>query len=254
MSKEHIGDDPRRLIKLLWGVQGPAKRGPKPRISQDDVVQAAIDIADREGLSAISMRTLAQAVGVSPMAIYTYVQSKSELLALMFDKVIGESDPLPPGLGWRESLAFVARARWEVSQRRPWLLGLTLHRPPLGPNIVAKMETVMAALDGTGLTALDREIIMSVLHNYIEGALNEARESREAEQRSGLTDAEWAGLVQPALQEQLDPRRFPHLTRLTVAWREHGGRLTDPRQRFEAGLQVMLDGIAAFIARRQSEA
>lgn len=255
MAKEHTGDDdPRRSIELLWGVHGPAKRGPKPRFSTDDVVQAAIAIADKEGLQAISMRSVAQAVGVSPMAIYTYVRSKAELLALMFDRVMAEGEALPPGLGWRESLEFMARSRWNLSQRRPWLLGLALHRPPLGPNLLAKVESVMRALDGTGLTELEKDLLVDVLHNFIEGALHEAREAREAEQRSGLTDEQWIAIVEPALQERLDPERFPHLIRLGEAWREQRHLLSDPSYRFEQGLQVVLDGIGAFIARRQAEA
>lgn len=255
MAKEHTGDDdPRRSIELLWGAHGPLKRGPKPRFSTDDVVAAAIAIADKDGLQAISMRSVAQAVGVSPMAIYTYVRSKAELLALMFDRVLGESEPLPPGLGWRESLEFMARARWDLSQRRPWLLGLALHRPPLGPNVMAKVESIMRALDGTGLTEMEKDLLVDVLHNYVEGALHEAREAREAEQRSGLTDEQWIAIVEPALQERLDPERFPHLIKLGEAWREQRHLLTDPTYRFEQGLQVVLDGIGAFIARRRGEA
>ncbi len=253
-SKEHTGDDdPRRSIELLWGEHAPPKRGPKPRFSTEDVVQAAIAIADRDGLPAISMRSVAQAVGVSPMAIYTYVRSKSELLALMFDRVMGEGEELPAGLGWRESLEFMAKARWNLSQRRPWLLGLALHRPPLGPNLMSRIESVMSALDGLGLTELEKDMLVDVLHNYIEGALHEAREARDAEQRSGLTDEQWIAIVEPALQARLDPGRFPHIIKLGEAWREQRHLLTDPGYRFEQGLQVVLDGIGAFIARRQGE-
>lgn len=254
MAKEHTGDDdPRRSIELLWGVQEPGKRGPKPRFSTDDVVQAAIAIADRDGLSAISMRSVAQAVGVSPMAIYTYVRSKNELLALMYDRVLGEGEPAPAGLSWREALEFMARGRWDLAQRHPWLLGLALHRPPLGPNLMARVEAVMGALEGAGLTEIEKDLLVDVLHNYIEGALNEAGEAREAEQRSGLTDEQWVAIVEPALQARLDPDRFPHLIRLGEAWREQRHLLTDPRRRFEQGLQVVLDGIGAFIARRQAQ-
>jgi AcrR family transcriptional regulator len=253
MAKEHTGDDdPRRSIELLWGVQEPGKRGPKPRFSTDDVVQAAIALADRDGLSAISMRSVARAVGVSPMAVYTYVRSKNELLALMYDRVLGEGEQAPPGLAWRDALEFMARGRWDLAQRHPWLLGLALHRPPLGPNLMTRVEAVMGALEGCGLTEIEKDLLVDVLHNYIEGALNEAGEAREAEQRSGLTDEQWVAIVEPALQARLDPDRFPHLIRLGEAWREQRHLLTDPRHRFEQGLQVVLDGIGAFIARRQA--
>jgi len=253
MAKEHPTDhDPRRSIELLWGLHEPGKRGPKPRFSTEDVVEAAIAIADREGLAALSMRTVAQAVGVSPMSIYTYVRSKSELLALMVDRVAGELEDAPPGAGWRESLAFMARRRWSMGLERPWLMDAVHHRPPLGPNIIARMEAILRAMEPTGLSDLEKDLMVDVLRAYIEGALHEARDAREAEQRTGLTDAQWFELAEPALQQRLDPRGHAALIRLGEAWRTAPDidRLTDPTARFEVGLEVVLDGIAAFIARR----
>lgn len=263
MSKDSPGareptgdDDPRRSIELLWGVQEPGKRGPKPRFSTEDVVQAAITLADREGLGALSMRSVAQEVGVSPMAIYTYVRAKTDLLDLMYDRILTDGADPPRGLGWRESLEFMARERWRLAQRHPWLLGLALHRPPLGPNLLSRVEGVMAALDDAGLTALQKGLVVDTLRNFIEGALHEAREARSAEQRSGLSDEQWLAIVEPALRERLDPERFPQLIRLAQAraeQREQRHAALDPTHRFEQGLQVVLDGIGAFIARRRSE-
>lgn len=253
--KQHSGDDdPRRSIELLWGAHEPGKRGPKPRFSTQDVVAAAINLADREGLSAISMRSVAQAVGVSPMAIYTYVRSKNELLALMFDRVLGEGEMAPPGLDWREALAFMARARWNLAKQHPWLLELALHRPPLGPNLLIRIESVMAALDQAGLGTLEKGLAVDVLRNFIEGALHEARKARSAAQQDSLSDEEWLAAVEPALQERLDPDRYPQMLRLAQARREQRHHAKDPGERFEQGLQVVLDGIGAFIARRGANA
>ena len=83
MSKEFTGGgDFRRSLELLWGWQEPGRRGPKQRLSTDEVVAAAIAIADSEGLAALSMRRVSEAMGVSPMALYTYVPSKAELVDL----------------------------------------------------------------------------------------------------------------------------------------------------------------------------
>lgn len=76
------------------GVAEPGRRGPKPRYSADQVVEAAVAVADIEGLQAISVRRIAQELGVSPMSIYTYVPSKAELVGLMFDRVLGKT-PTP---------------------------------------------------------------------------------------------------------------------------------------------------------------
>ena len=252
MAKNDIGDDPRRSIELLWGLHGPGKRGPKPRFSTDDVVQAAIDIADRDGIGAISMRSVAQAVGVSPMAIYTYVRSKNELLALMYDRVLGEGEMAPPGLNWREALAFMARARWNLAQKHPWLLEMALHRPPLGPNLLTRIESVMAALDDAGLSTLEKGLIVDVLRTFVGGALAEARRVRTASQRDSLSDEAWLALVEPALQPHLSPDRYPQTLRLAQARRDQRHLAIDPETRFEQGLQVVLDGIGAFIDRRRS--
>lgn len=255
MGKELPGDDdPRRSIELLWGQHEPGRRGPKPRFSTADVVQAAIAIADRDGLAAISMRAVAQSVGVSPMSLYTYVRSKTELLALMFDQVMGEMQDPPPDLEWRAALTFMARERWRLGLHRPWLLDVAHHRLPLGPNLVARLEGVIRTLDATGLPELDKDLVAGVIVNYVRGALHELREAREAEERSGLTDEQWFSLVEPALQTRLDPARRPTLARLRETWRKARGRANDPTVRFEQGLEVVLDGIEAFIARRRSEA
>src|SRR5512140_414749 len=136
--------DPRRSLELLWGRNEPGRRGPKQRLSTDEVVQAAIALADAEGVAALSMRKVAEAVGVSPMSLYTYVPSKAELVDLMFDRVMGEAaDPDPARDGWRDKLAFIARQRWALHERHPWLLDLGLHRPPLGPNVLRKAEVTL---------------------------------------------------------------------------------------------------------------
>src|SRR3954454_19495247 len=90
------GGDPRRSLALMWGVPGPGRRGPKPSRSVDEVVAAAIALADAQGLGALSMRGVAQVLGLSPMSLYTYVPSKAELMDLMLDQVAGEV-ALPDG-------------------------------------------------------------------------------------------------------------------------------------------------------------
>src|SRR4249919_2561350 len=106
-------------MALLWGVPGPARRGPKPSRSVEEVVAAAVALADAEGLAALSVRRVAEALGLSPMSLYTYVPSKAELLDLMLDSVAAEIPP-PDGGDWRGKLAQLARARWAMAQRHPW--------------------------------------------------------------------------------------------------------------------------------------
>lgn len=254
MTKEFTGSgDPRRSIELLWGRQEPGRRGPKQRLSTDAVVAAAIALADAEGLSALSMRRVAEAVGVSPMALYTYVPSKSELLDLMLDRALGEAeDPDERLEGWRAKLTFIARQRWILAERHPWLLDLATHRPPLGPNMLRKVEVVMRALDGMDLGMEEMDYAGDALQNYVLGALQSAREAREVERLSGMTDEQWISVVEPALQEHFDAELYPALSRMREA-RKSGFRFSgDPSGRFEFGLERVLDGLEAFIRARNA--
>lgn len=254
MTREFAGGgDPGRSINLLWGSAEPGRRGPKPRYSVTQVVDAAIAVADAEGLQAISVRRIAQELGVSPMSIYTYVPSKAELVGLMFDMVLGETSGAPPPESWRAALTHIACERWKLSERHPWMLDLALHRPPLGPNLLARHEVALRILDATGLDHLTKDMVIDVLHSFLVGALLEAREAREAERVSGLTDAQWFAMAEPALSAQLDAEKFPNVLRLRDAWREADKAVVaDPMWRFRFGLEVVLDGIDALIAARRA--
>lgn len=250
------GADPKRSIDLLWGAAEPGRRGPKPRYSVEEVVDASIAVADAEGLQAISVRRIAIELGVSAMSIYTYVPSKAELVELMFDRVLGETaEPAPDAKGWREALTAVAGERWRLSERHPWMLDLAMHRPPLGPNLMRRHEAALRILDGTGLDDLTKDLVIDVLHNFLLGALQQAREAREVEQRSGLTDEQWFAMAEPAITARLDPAKFPHVLRLGEAWRAADKAvMADPLWRFQFGLGVVLDGIGVLIQARRAAA
>jgi len=245
------GGDPRRSFELLWRRQEPGRRGPKQRLSTDALVEAAIALADAEGVQAVSMRRVAEAIGVSPMTLYTYVPSKAELLDLMFDRVMGETaEPDASHAGWRARLAFISRERWALSQRHPWLLDLASHRPPFGPNMLRRAEVALEAFDGMGLEEADVALAAQALQNYVVGALYAARQSRELETRSGMTDAQWFEQVQELLARRVDPKEYPAMRRLGVAKLE-SRTPAELDQRFEFGLERMLDGLETFIRQRQ---
>lgn len=250
MARDYTGGgDPRRSIELLWRRHEPGRRGPKQRLSTEAVVATAIALADAEGLGALSMRRVAEAAGVSPMSLYTYVPSKAELLDLMFDQVLGEAaDPDETVQGWRARLTFVARQRWLLAERHPWLLDLAMHRPPLGPNVLRKIETLIQALDGHGLSYTQIEYVAETLQYYMIGALQSAREAREVERASGLTDDQWIAMVEPALEALFDDTEFPALRRMGRAKTAgEAAFISDPIGRFEFGLARVLDGIEALI-------
>ena len=241
--------DPRRSIALLWGVAGAGRRGPKPRHSVDEVVQAAIALADAEGLAALSMRRVAEALQLSPMSLYTYVPSKAELIDLMLDRVVGEvAEPDPLAGDWRSRLTLLCRQRWATAQRHPWIMQAARRRPPLGPNVLARVEASLRAIDGLGLSEMEMDQVTSLVGDYVRGAVRAALDAREIEQQTGMTDEQWWAMNTPLLEGLVDPARYPTTVRIGEAYKSGKMAPPDHERNFEFGLQRVLDGIAAFIA------
>ncbi|MDL4774447.1 MULTISPECIES: TetR/AcrR family transcriptional regulator [Thermomonosporaceae] len=245
------GGDPRRSLELLWGVQGRPKRGPKPKLTAEEIVRAAIGIADAEGLGALSMRRIAEDLGVSPMSIYTYVPGKAELLDVMLDRAFGELVP-PAGEhgAWRARLEHIARENWRLFHRHPWLLHVAIGRPPIGPHLLDKYEYELGAVEGLGLTDLEMDSVVALVTGFAESSARAAVDAALAERRTGTTDAEWWEATAPILDEFVDSGRYPLGTRVgTAAGQEHQSAVA-PEHAFEFGLQRVLDGIATLIDSR----
>jgi AcrR family transcriptional regulator len=248
------GGDPRRSIELLWRIQDRPRRGPKPKLTVDQVARAAIEIADREGLAALSMRRVADALGVTAMSVYTYVPSKAELIDVMLDMVYGEIER--PGRvegGWRARLEQVARQNRDLYLRHPWMLQVATGRPVLGPNLIAKYDAELRAIDGVGLSDVEMDLTLTLIGDYVHGAARSAVEAVQAEQRTGMTDDQWWGAFGPLLEQVLDADRYPVGTRVGDAvGAEYGTR--DPARAFEFGLARLLDGVETLInAHRRGE-
>jgi AcrR family transcriptional regulator len=248
MPSEYSGSgDPRRTIELLWGVRR-RRRGPRPSLSGEQIVAKAIELADRDGLGGLSMRRLADELGITAMSLYGYVPSKAELLDVMADRAYGginfHGDPAEP---WRARLAALAQQHWAILLSHPWLLHISASRPLLGPNMTALYEAELAAVDGLGLTDIDMDLIVSLLDDYVRGAGRGAAEAAEAQARTGMSDQQWWETYGPLLAEVLDPARYPTAVRVgTAAGAEHGAA-HDPARSFRFGLQRIIDGIDAFI-------
>ena len=109
----------------------------------------------------------------------------------------------------------------------------------------------MSALDGAGLEGNDISLVAEALQNYITGAQQSARDARDAETRSGITDEQWIELLRPVLEEHFDPATYPALARMGEARREKAPVSHSERTaRFEFGLERMLDGLEAYIRER----
>ncbi|PZG52251.1 TetR family transcriptional regulator [Spongiactinospora gelatinilytica] len=253
MTTEYSGSgDPRRSIELLWGVQERPRRGPKPKLTVPQIAAVAVAVADEEGLPALSMRRLAEQLGVTAMSLYTYVPGKAELIDLMLDTVNGELD-MPADLpgGWRGRLRHIAHQNRAMYLRHPWLLQVATSRPPLGPNLVAKYDYELRALDGIGLTDVEMDLTLSMINDYVHGAARGALHAVHVRDSSAVTDQQWWERAAPILAEVLQPERYPTATRVGVAAGQEFDAAYDPERSFAYGLDRLLDGVAALIATRE---
>lgn len=245
--------DHARTLELLWGTTPPGpRRGPRPALSVRQTVQAAIALADRDGLEALTMRRLAHELGVGPMALYTYVPGKAELLDLMLDAAYLEMPRTALSGGWRERLTTVARDNRELFEAHPWAATLSSARPPLGPGLLAKYEHELQALADTGLDDIETDAALTFLLDFVRASALAAYGAREASRESGMTDEQWWEASGPLLARVVDPDAYPTAARVgSAAGAAHGGAYS-PDHAWEFGLERVLDGLAALIERRAS--
>lgn len=251
MNQEHSGSgDPAKSLELLWRRRPAPTRGPKPALTVDGIVAVALTIADAEGLAAMSMRRVAEELSVGAMTLYRYFPGKGELLDVMLDTVYGE---LPrrvvPG-DWRSALDEVARENRELYLRHPWMLQVAISRPPLGPNVMAKYEWELTAVEGIGLTDLEMDATVALVNGYVHGAVRTAVEARQVIQRSGMTDKEWWLAHVPHLDQIGDLVKFPLSSRVGTAVGNEFDAPYDAEHAFEYGLERLLDGVSALVRNR----
>jgi AcrR family transcriptional regulator len=243
-SDRTAGDDPIVTLKLLWRRRERPSRGPAPGLDVDAIVRAAVEIADEEGLAAVSMRRVAQRLGAGTMSLYRHLPAKGQLLDLMFDAAIAEQALPDETTGnWRAQLERCARDGMAVYRRHPWMLEVPTRRPPLGPNVMASYEAMLRVLASTGLEPSEVVAAVSLVGSYLIGAARAVVESDQAERRTGVSDERWWEDRSVFWEEFFDPARFPTLAAM---WEAEAFEIDE----FEFGLQRVLDGIAVLIEGR----
>jgi AcrR family transcriptional regulator len=231
-------------MALLWGTKPAPTRGRKPGMTVERIVTAAVAVADANGLDALSMRRVADALGVGTMSLYRYVPGKAELYELMLDRVMGEDGPpAREEAGWRAGLAAFARRSLAGYRRHPWLLEASLTRGVMGPNQTAALEDLLGTVAGTGLSGGEMMAVVGLVTGYVQGRARQLVETARTERRSGVSDEQFWRAFAPLLDPYLDAARFPVLTTI---WRDEAFSGEDE---FEFGLQRVLDGIEAYLDR-----
>jgi len=244
--------DPARTLQLLW--RDPAaipRHGPRQGLSVDAVVDAATELADAQGLDAVTMRQVARALGVVPMTLYTYVPGKAELLDLMLDAAYARMPRTDTsGQPWRQRLAAIAAENRRLFETHPWAAAVSTIRPPLGPGQMAKYEHELSAFDGLGLDDITIDDCLTYLLSFVQSCGRAAADARDMQRESAMDDGQWWAANAPLLARVLDEDEYPTAARVgTAAGTAHGGTY-NPGHAYDFGLPRVLDGLAALIDNR----
>lgn len=233
-------------LRRLWDGAAPAKK-PRRSLSLDRIVNAAIEIADTEGLSALSMARLAERLGSAPMSLYRHVASKEELYDFMIDAAARESSVVATD-DWRAGLAEWIADLMALYQRHPWILQLPVSKPPLDPGQLDWLERGLLIQQSTPLTVAEKLGVVLTLLEYARG------HAAIANSMEG-TDASF-GLPLPygqLLAQLVDEARFPMLTAAISAGAFEPPPVdseADLQEDLQFGLNLILDGVAALIHSR----
>ncbi|MFI0220694.1 TetR/AcrR family transcriptional regulator C-terminal domain-containing protein [Streptomyces lydicus] len=223
-------------------------------LTVDRIVRTAIDIADAEGLSALSMRGVAARLGVAAMSPYRYVPSKDDLVLLMADAAFGEETyPTDAPEGWRSRIELGARTFWILYRRHPWLAQLgSLTRPLLAPNLMVHGEWILSALDGHGLDPTTLFDIHVLVYSHVQGLAVHLEWEAHAEASTGLSEDQWMDSRTPALRELVESGRFPTFAKVVGAFDDGYDLRLDAL--FESGLKALLDGLTPIVEGQEAVA
>ena len=260
MAEATQGEPPQQPLPpgldLLWGRRERGKRGPRPGLSADAIVEAAVRIADSEGLEAISMARVATELGFTTMSLYRYVASKDELLQLMFNaSALGAETLVIEGDDWRTRLRSWAVIQRDMLDRHPWITQLPMPAPPLAPNSLHFVERALEVLDGTGLADSEKMRAIGLLSSYTLSEARFANDAARAAAAAATATAESGAGEPPAppptyeqlLRALVDKQTFPNLYRM--AWSASPTVSLTEREEFLAGVDLILDGVQALIDR-----
>ncbi|HEY2793514.1 MAG TPA: TetR/AcrR family transcriptional regulator [Micromonosporaceae bacterium] len=252
MKTERTGTgDPVETLRLLWPEPSAiTRRGPRPSLTIDAIVESAIELADAGGLDSLTMRQVAEALGVAPMTLYTYVPGKAELLDLMLDSLyasMGRTDT--SDRPWRDRVTAVAEENAALFVAHPWAATISTVRPPLGPGQMTKYEHELRALDGIGLDDVDMDATLTYVLGFVQAIAVAATDARTAVTDSAMDDGAWWAANAPLLARVFDENAYPLAARVgAAAGAAHAGAY-NAEHAYRFGLSRIIDGIDALIRR-----
>ena len=240
MQDDPAPDVPSELdeaMRRLWGFEAPRRRGPKTTLNVRVIVDAALQLADTEGLAGVSMASVGAALQCTSMALYRHIASKDELITLLVDRVSADEPSIPERLGWREGLQRWTQTQVDGVLAHPWLLDLPLASTPLGPHRARWIEQGFAVMRKLDLPVSDKGQIIALLSQHV---LAEARVQVEIQNTARNPYSDPGRLIRRMASPQDLPHLFAALAEGTTEER------TDA-----SGIDLILDGVAARVRRKR---
>lgn len=239
-------------VKLSWGYVKRQKRGPKGELSIKQIVDKAIEIADKDGLPALSMSRVAEALGFSTMSLYRYITAKEDLLILMQEAASDIAIPAEEeGDDWRESMRQFVRELMRVYTEHPWFTEIPIMGAPMTPNQLRFVEWMLRAMRDFPLSDSEKIAIILLLSSYARSS-GILQRDMERIVGAGASHEAFSGLAYTsALKQLVTPEQFPYLSGVVASGVYTGENADDASidDDFDFGLERILDGIAAYLDR-----
>jgi AcrR family transcriptional regulator len=232
----------------IWTRPERSARGPSPEHSRAEIAAAGVTLADAHGLAALTMRSVAAAIGTAPASLYRYVATRDELVELMADQVYGEYSHRPASANPMADLIGLAHQGRALYHRHPWLLEMPATGTLPGPNALAFMEHVLAALAGTDQTGPAKLETIGLF----SGAVRLFAQTEISQQRAQQDTARWQGSLTAYLVQIAAAGQHPHLAAALT-----DDPAADPAQQgplFDRAMTRILSGLLSAVATNQSQA
>lgn len=239
-----------QALAIAWGMQEAPQRGPARGLSHARIVAAAIEIADAEGLGAVTMQAVAKSLDFTTMSLYRYVSSKDELVRLMQDAALTATETIELPDDWREALRTWAGLIRDAYRAHPWVLEIPRGQlSVLMPASVRAADTGLAALSGLDLADDEKIAVILLISQHVISMVDLER-SLAAEGSPAITPEG----VQ-VLSEVITADRFPHVAPIMAAGGyvvgdEPGAEDEGVDAEYEFGLDILIAGLESLEQRR----
>ncbi|WP_412541335.1 TetR/AcrR family transcriptional regulator [Longispora sp. K20-0274] len=233
-----------QVFPSVWA-RPQRERRDQPALSRDQIVAAAIELLDADGIDALSMRKLGTRLNAGATSMYSHVANKDELLELVVDQVIGEievtaEDPAD----WRAVVTQTAYNMRSMFLRHPWIVSVLSEVGViyLGPNMMRMSEGLLTVLEEAGFTLQEADDATTTVVAFVVGMSTAEAAFLTMLAKSGQTEQEWADRLLPAAERAV--QAFPRLRQMYATQRQQA--LEGVREdKFGNGLRCVLDGVQA---------